>query len=188
MNFLSKKNIFISSLVLATLVGGGYFFSSVKKSSGEVGGTSLLKEIEFKNTGKRFVPNGWQEFRSEFYGFSILYKDELAIKQFEEGGGASTFTFENASSTLGFQLFVVPYGEEKISQERFLKDSPLGVRENQKDFKIDTVIGTSFYGKNETLGDTYEVWFIRNGLLYEASIPRSLEVWFLDIIETWLFL
>lgn len=188
MKFLKKKSVLVSIITLFVLIIGGYLLVSAKKGGGEVKGSGFLKELEFKQTGARFIPNGWQEFKSELYGFSILYKEDFAIKQFEEGGGASTFTFENASSTMGFQLFVVPYGEEKISQERFLKDSPLGIRENPRDLKIDTTIGTSFYGKNDTLGDTYEVWFIRNGLLYEISTPRALEVWLSSIMKTWLFL
>lgn len=188
MNFLGKKKIVLSFIALSVLAIGGYFFLNFERSDGRFTNLSLLKEIEFKNTGVRFIPNGWREFRSELYGFSILYKDELTIKQFEEGGGAATFTFENASSTLGFQLFVVPYGEEKISQERFFKDSPSGVRENSKDLKVDKIVATSFYGKDEALGDTYEVWFIKNGLLYEVSTTRALESWLSTLIKTWLFL
>jgi len=38
------------------------------------------------------------------------------------------------------------------------------------------------------MGLTYEVWFIRDGLLYEISTYKQLEPWLNDIISTWRFL
>ena len=174
------------TLLLGALVVGTYFL--ITSREGSVNGASFLKELSFKETGIRFIPKGWQEYKSELHGFSLLYKDDLVVKTFDEGGGASTITFENASSSVGFQIFVVPYGETQISQERFLKDSPLGVRENLKDLNLDSVVAQSFYSKSMKLGDTWEVWFIRNGLLYEISTLKPLENWLADIIKTWLFL
>lgn len=176
--------IILVILIVFPLAFLGYIFLKNKNDER----VEFLKEVEFKQTGVRFVPEGWKEYRNELHGFSLLYEGELVIKQFDEGGGASTITFEDSTGQMGFQIFVVPYGEEKITQERFLKDSPLGVRESPSDTNVDGVVATSFYGRNVEIGDTWEIWFVRNGLLYEASAPKNLEEWASSIIKTWRFL
>jgi len=185
---MNPRKIFKIAVLVVTLgaLGAGGYFYAQKTGSGNNEG--LLQELDFQKTGIRIIPAGWKEYRNELHGFSLLYSGNLAINQFDEGGGASTITFEDKDAGLGFQIFAVPYGEEKISQERFLKDSPLGVMESRNDLKVDGVSATSFYGKNERLGETWEVWFIRHGLLYEVSTTRNLEEWLSDIMNTWLFL
>lgn len=42
--------------------------------------------------------------------------------------------------------------------------------------------------KDAVLGDTREVWFIRNGYLYEVTTLKPLEGWLQDIVQTWKFI
>ena len=43
-----------------------------------------------------------------------------------------------------------------------------------------------FYGYNDVMGNTREVWFIRDGFLYESY--KELEPWLAEIMSTWKFL
>lgn len=45
-----------------------------------------------------------------------------------------------------------------------------------------------FFSKNIALGDTREVWFIKNGYLYEVTTLKSLDAWLTQILQTWKFL
>lgn len=128
------------------------------------------------------------EYKSERYGFSISYSKELSVKELEDGG-AVTIVFENKDKSLGFQIFAVPYIGETVSRERFLLDAPSGVMEDIKNLEVNKLAAISFYGKDESLGDTYEIWIVNKdkGMLYEITAPRALEKWLSDIIETWLF-
>ena len=47
---------------------------------------------------------------------------------------------------------------------------------------------TAFYGHNDAMGDTREVWFIRGGFLYEDATYKELEPWLSEIMSTWKFL
>ncbi len=185
MNLKGKLKIIAVVIGLSALALAAFFLLSHERSESKAG---LLQELEFKKTGVRIIPAGWKEYRNELHGFSLLHKEGLTITQYDEGGGASTITFEDKEAGAGFQIFVVPYGEEKITEERFLKDSPLGVMNSPKDLEIDSAPATSFYGQSERLGETWEIWFIHRGLLYEVSTTKSLENWLSDIIETWRFL
>ena len=137
---------------------------------------------------ERRPPDGSREYRNEHYGFSLFYPEGTAVKEFDEGGGASTIVFENAEKAQGFQIFMVPYGESQVSEERFLTDVPSGVRQNPRDFYIDGAVAASFYSKNIGLGDTWEIWFIHTGFLYEVTTLKNLDAWLGDIMKSWKFI
>src|SRR3989344_6217299 len=111
----------------------------------------------------REVPDGWREYRSSMYSFSLLYPQELAVNETPEGGGATTFTFQNVERGDGFQIFIVPYGEAHVSEARFKKDIPSGVRTDLTNITVDGAVGAAFYSKSATLGDTREGCFIYPG-------------------------
>ena len=136
----------------------------------------------------RRPPLGLREYQSERYGFSLFYPEDLAVREIDEGGGATTVIFENPQAARGFQIFIVPYEGTLVSEERFLKDAPSGVRESPVDFYLDGVLATAFYGRNNFLGETREIWFIHNGYLYEVTTFKGLGDWFAPIMQTWRFL
>lgn len=135
------------------------------------------------------VPSaGTREYKSFLFRFSLLYPDDLQVKQNANEGSKTTIVFENSKTGRGFQIFVIPYKEDKISPERFKMDVPLGVRNDPVDIIIDGTAATMFYSKNTALGDTREVWFIKNGFLYEVTTYRELDTWLSVIMKTWRFL
>lgn len=136
----------------------------------------------------REVPSGSKEFRSDRYMFSLLYPSDLEAKIIDEGSGAATITFENEKTAEGFQVFIVPFEGAQITDERFKKDIPSGVRKSMTDIKIDGATGASFYSKNDVLGETAEVWFIRAGYLYEVNTFKDRAEWLSTIMATWKFL
>lgn len=137
---------------------------------------------------KREAPEGTQEYYSEHYRFSLFYPDDLTVKTYDEGGGAATFVFQNPIRATGFQIFVTPYAEAKVSPDRFRKDVPSGVRSSERQIVVGSAVGAAFESANVALGETYEIWFIKDGYLYEATAPRSLAAWFLEIMQTWQFI
>ena len=136
----------------------------------------------------RDVPAGQKEFRSDLYDFSVLYPQDLNVKVTNEGGGASTIVFEDDKTAQGFQIFIVPFAGSQITDERFKEDEPSGVRDSLKSVTIDGATGASFFGKNDAIGDTAEVWFIRGGYLYEVTALKLDAAWLSNIMTTWKFL
>lgn len=136
----------------------------------------------------REVPPGYKEYLSAQYRFSLLYPEFLAVAEHDEGGGASTLTFENADEAKGFQIFIVPFKGDQITEERFRDDIPSGVRTELKDITIDGATGAAFYSKDAILGDTAEIWFIRDGYLYEANTFKELGPWLGEVLQTWMFI
>jgi len=139
-------------------------------------------------TSSRSVLAGQKEYFNATYRISLLYPEILTVTEFKEEGGAMTVTFENFGESKGFQIFIVPFAEAQITNERFKQDAPSGVRKNMKDVAIDGATGASFYSENDLLGETAEVWFVKNNYLYEVSTFRGLDIWLQDILKTWMFI
>ena len=186
----SKKSINpvdngINQIILTLVVAIGILFSFffVGKSSSDIKITTQIngdKTLEYKNTTRQF---------------SILYPEDLSFKEYDEGGGTYTIVFEEKTDSTsspqaadkGFQIFFTPYSEPQVSPERFLLDVPSGVRKDVLNLEVDGVLGTSFSSTNASLGETWEVWFIHEGFLYEVTTLKPLEPLLNEVIQTWKF-
>ncbi|MDB5189260.1 MAG: hypothetical protein JWL82_217 [Parcubacteria group bacterium] len=140
------------------------------------------------NETPRIVPAGMREYRNSTYRFSLLYPENLAVAVRDEGGGASTITFQNIEKAEGLQIFIVPYSGAQVSPERFRRDEPSGVRTNASNVTIDGVVAAAFTSSNALLGETREIWLIHGGYLYEVTTLKPLDTWLNGIMQTWKFL
>ena len=135
----------------------------------------------------RTAPSGYKEYRNTTYRMSLFYPDTLIVKEFNEGGGAQTITFEGKGG-IGFQIFVVPYTDAQLTPERLKKDIPSGVVKEQTPIVIDGKAASMFYSTNALLGETREVWFIQNKYLYEVTTTKDQDAWLSTIMKSWMFL
>lgn len=110
-------------------------------------------------------------YTSPKYAFSLTYPRELIVNEFDEGNDSATIVFQEPSVQRGFQIFVTPYGDTQVTEERLRKDIRSGdIRE-----PVEIVIGKESYPAftfltyNTILGESREVWFIRNGYLYQVT-------------------
>ena len=136
----------------------------------------------------RMPPAGYREYQDMQYRFSLFYPGNLSVSQYDEGGGAKTFVFQNTVEAEGFQIFIVPYFASQITEERFRQDEPSGVREDPTALLVGGVPAVAFFGKSPVLGDTREIWFIREGYPFEVTAPKVLGEWLLETMQSWEFL
>ncbi len=128
------------------------------------------------------------EYRNEQYHFSVFYSDHKTVLTYDEGGGAATIVFQNTADVHGFQVFVVPYAGTQVTPERFKKDEPSGVRTDLTTVTVDGATGAAFYSYDQSLGDTYEVWFIHGGYLYELTTLKARAANMQERLQTWKFI
>ena len=126
-------------------------------------------------------------YKSDRYQFSLYYPDDLIVTETDEGGGARTISFENEKTMHAFQVYVMPYAGKQVSTQRFKQDIPSGVMKNPIALTIDGATATMFESYDEFIGELREVWFIRNGYLYEVTTPKVLDQWLGEIMLTWRF-
>ncbi len=136
----------------------------------------------------RTVPAGEKEYDNAQYHFSLFYPSGLAVTSDDEGAGASTIIFQNAQTAQGFQIYIVPYSAEQVSEAQFERDEPSGVRQQSQNVTIDGAVGTSFYSTNIALGATAEIWFVHGDYLYEVTTFKPLASWLSNLMQSWKFI
>ena len=193
-----RSRALVFGLVVIVLAGAAMFFVSnhragdiaVQNSTNDAS-TTLAAELPVEATSsepQREVPAGFKEYVNARYHFSLLYPQDLEMSFTDEGAGAGTITFQNVAAAQGFQIFVVPYNGNRISEQRFHTDEPSGVRDNDVHIEIDGAGAEAFYSRNAALGDTAEIWYMHDGLLYEVTTLKSLDTWLSNIMGSWKFI
>lgn len=182
--------ILILGLVLLALLGAVFYFfkipASVTQDNSSVASPSASSANDTRFA--REAPAGFGEYHNIRYHFSLFYPENLSVKEFSGSGSTITVTFQNPADAKGFQIYSFPYNKPQISQERFKKDIPSGVQTELKSITLAGATGAAFYSKDAELGDTYEVWLIKGGILYEVTTLKSLDTWLQNILQTWEFI
>jgi hypothetical protein len=134
------------------------------------------------------IAEGLRSYENAQFRFNLLFPQELQLRQYEEKGGAVSVTFDDPNTGHGFQIFVTPYAGTQITEDRFKLDQPSGIMDQPTDVMIDGVRATMFFSKNPIMGDVREVWFIKNGFLYEVVTYKELDEWLGNIMQSWKFI
>lgn len=181
---LRQKVFVLISLLIVT----AFLFLHKGNQPKQSSDTQLVTSATEQSLITRVAPAGMREYRSTAYHFSLFYPQELTVGERPEGGGAATITFQNVEKGEGFQIFITPYNESQVSEERFRQDVPSGVRESLTNVVVDGATGAAFYSTSIALGATREVWFVHDGFLYEVTTLKPLDTWLGKIIQTWEFI
>jgi len=169
---INRRNFIKASLFLA----GGFVLGKV---------SGLLSLASAISAPSRTSSVRVKEYKNTRYGFSLVHPSDLAVSTFDEGGGATTITFQNIEKAEGFQIFSVPYGgTQAMSEERFRQDVPSGVCKSLTHVAVNGATGTAFYSTHTALGTTREVWIMHNGFLHEVTTLKPLDGWLDFIIPT----
>lgn len=129
------------------------------------------------------------KYINDKFNFSLEYPEELTVSEYAEVGGAQTITFQKGDELYGFQIFITPYDKKEITKERILLDIPSGRVENPLEVVIgDNIQALAFLSSNSAMGDTREVWFIKNGHLFEITTYISQDAWLAEILKSLKFL
>ena len=161
-------------------------FASATSTQFSIG--NAISNAVVSSSVPRQAPTGSKEYRSSQYGFSLFYPDSLTATEYDEGAGAKTITFQNPSQGLGFQIFVVPYTSSQVTTARFEQDEPSGIHTNIKNGLVAGATAAAFDGRDAVLGDTYEVWILHGGYLYEITTLKPLDTWLQQIVPSWQFI
>ncbi len=132
-------------------------------------------------------PTHTERYHNDKYGFEYWHSPQAKVTEYDEGSGATTIVHENFERVRGMQIFILPYAEATISEERFRADVPSGVRENVENTTLDGIPAVTFNSFDPALGETREIWVIHNGFLYEITTMRGVGNWFTPIIQSWNF-
>ncbi len=195
-----RRNLwYLIAFVVVLAAGGSVLFfytpknsalmSNVETSAGATDTSAIVPPPLATSTPvTQEISQGERLYQNGTFHFSLIYPDNLHATEYKEVNGALTASFQDPSTNQGFEVYVTPYSGKQIDKSRFLLDEPSGTFKEPTNVVIDGVQATMFYGFNPIMGDTREVWFIRNGFLYEVATYKSLDTWLGQIMQTWKFI
>ena len=191
----TSLTIFVVILLMAGTMLAGYFLLKLNQS-----GDTVFEGAEQKT----FWPFGrhqpsvviddkhWQ-FLHPRYGFSVVVPKDLEALRVDEGEGTETIVFtpmaEDAEAVM--QIFVTPYLPHEITKERLAKDVPGGEIKEVTEVMIGVgsdVRAVRFSSQHPGLGEAREVWFLRNGYLFEVTTRMANDAWLASVLKTWQFI
>lgn len=160
-----KLKTIIIGIVVVAVIGGIVFLAKGKRSEPSESSATATPE----NTAD----------------FSMRYPDNYKVYHSSASSDEQITTIENADGR-GFQISVTPFDEPgPITAERIRQDEPDAVINNPGAAKLDGELSFVFYGKDPDLGDTFEVWTVHGGKLYQIMGIKADEQLISDAINTW---
>ena len=185
----------ITLCFFTAIVGGFFVLKSVTSGAPQdfALGTTYFSACHEQCGGIATDPSrvleDFKEYHNKQFGFSVSYPQDLPPKEYTTPDpNELTVAFQAEQGGEGFQIYIAPVDGNKITQERFLRDEASGVRKDPHDTAVDGVEALAFHGFDAAIGQTSEVWFIKDGFLYEVSSYKELEPWFTEILKTWRFI
>lgn len=186
-----SNTYFIKGSIIGLAVGlffGWLIFSSngENKSLKNLSSFSESSATVLDSRGENIeVDENHKKYSNSTFGFSLVYPKELSVTEYDEPGGAKTIVFQKGEEMYGFQIFVTPYEKKEITKERIKSDIPSGIIKDP----IEVVIGEginalAFLSSNTAMGETREVWFIKDGNLFEVTTYKAQDSWLADILKT----
>lgn len=163
----------VLGLIILVLVGASSFF--------------FFKDHELKELSQETKNIEDEKYYNERYGFSMELPDGVRVHEIKEGRDSVTVRIEDELGGRGFQVFVLPYAKEEISEEQFLRDIPSGVRKQEEMLELGGVPAVAFISEDFRLGEVREVWMLHGGYLYEITAPLASDAWVESILQTFLF-
>ncbi len=179
-------------MILIGVVLSAYFFFSSDADDwfGEKFGPETQSPTKYRQVV--VVDEQHQQFIHPGYGFSLVVPKDLEAFRVDEGQGTETIVFtpasENADAVM--QIFVTPYLPREITKERLAKDVPGGVIKDVTEVLIGVgsdIRAVRFSSEHPGLGEAREVWFLRNGYLFEVTTRMANDAWLATVLKTWQF-
>ena len=143
------------------------------------------------------IPAGNHVYRDSVRKFSFAYPEDTTATHFKEGDEGETILVREkdgnnnspANKKKEFQIFISAFDESSpLTKQRILKDVPDLKIENPQDLILNgNTPALMFFSDNPSIGSTREVWFVRNGELYQIATHAELDAWFAGIMSTWKF-
>jgi hypothetical protein len=196
---MSKKTIIIIAVVVVLLSGAIIFLSLSNKKSPQ-GEEIKFNENQSAAPEQTYTVTASKEdeknnvYTDSQYGFYFQYPKDFTVTKFKEGEDGDTILIQqkapsSSSGQAGFQVFIAPFDEPgPLTKERITQDLPeMKITNAENRVLKNGVPALIFFSEETSLGKTREIWFIKNGYLYQISTTAALDSLVAQIIGTWMF-
>ncbi len=191
---MTKSFKIVLVVVVVAVLGVGGFITYRKvgnKNTTSGGAVSASAEVnpQALKQAESAMANPDDQQQTQVYaspdGYSFIYPKDFKVGQFEEGEGNMTL-IQQTQGNLGMQIYVQDFDEAgPLTVQRIKQDLPDQDIEQAQNASLDKEPAIVFFSKNESLGQTYEVWLVHNKKLFQISGYAQEKDLINKILNTW---
>ena len=198
----TSRNFAISLAAIALLGGAAYvlWFHSVKtaphkdvtltfaqevaqaEQSNAAGLSSTTAAVAQQTAAQSFA----QTYADPTYGFSFGYPSSLKVGAADSGNG-TTILVQNASSHVGFQVYITPWQGGAVTASAVQQSLPQIAMHDTQNLAVGGVAALAFAAADPNFGDSVQVWFTYKGNLYQISTYAAQLPLLQKVLTTWAF-
>lgn len=174
----NKRVIFtvLLAVVIIFILAYVYFFdkgyfakSTTSKNTDQTAGVLKANEVKEVKTDTKAI------LKHEKPNFTLEYPADFVVSKTAIDGG-ETVVFKKPAPKSGFQIFISPYAEKaglnSVIQAAF-PDLPI---EGMQEVVIgDNIHALIFWSSDPSIGKTRELWFVRDGYLFQVTAYPELD-------------
>ena len=193
---MSKKSTIIIIVVAAILVTVAIIFLKVNKKSPSNKEESINEYPSVSDSIQNtytLTPSEEDEKNNVYtdsqYKFSFQYPKDFTATKFREGEGSDTILIQQKGGKGGFQIFISPFDEPgPLTKERISQDLPdMKIESAENRVLKNGIPALLFFSSEASLGETREIWFVKNGYLYQITATKEIDSLVAEIVGTWKF-
>lgn len=191
---MQQKKITSSAIIAAVLIAGIVFLvwknTVVTPENDAQGITFTLDQQNVASSTPRLTDVAdTKTYTNPTNHFSFNYPKDFTIADVPDDVGES-IVVQNVTAHVGFQVYVRAFDEplSAITPNRIEADIPnLKISNPQSVTVGQGVEGLAFISTDVSKVSQREVWFVRDGFLYQISSPIANEALLHDVLLTWKF-
>ena len=117
------------------------------------------------------------EYQNQQFNFSLQYPAGMTVSEDSGDEGLETILFVDATSGKQFEIEAFPYSKVNLAGNTPAPDTSATASDQ----------GDTLADVNVLVADTVQVWFTKNGVMYEVIARKDDEPWLLSLLQTWRF-
>ena len=179
MKFLKNPGVIL--LLVVVIVAGAIwlYFGAFSKSSPFSGSRQARKHEGGKVAGIT------ETYKAPDENFTVPKLPELNFTYTDLDNGVKRILAEGKNEHEGFEITIFPFDETgPLTPDRIKQDVPDIEISNSEDTTIaDNIPALAFNSSDEGIGQTFEVWFVKDGQLFQVVTWPSYRETLLEILD-----
>lgn len=135
--------------------------------------------------------NDFDSYTDSMYGFSVDIPKDFIVSSLPEGDGEAIIA-EHPTLNLGLEVFITPSEDELLTADVIQQTNPsISIKDPVETELEDGTPALRFASEDPALGDTRQVWFTRDGNLFQVIFYSDniewLDAWARELPHDWTF-
>lgn len=181
---MSKQSISILIVTITLLLVSFGYVKFFRKTASNIN-VPVVTDLEKQSDAGSEASIARGIYTNKTYNFSLHLPDGANANQFREGEGEVVLIQSNANAQFSMQIYITAFDENtSLTTARIRADIPDIKMDEPIEIKTDSIPTVAFFSND---GDTKyrEIWFVRNGFLFQVLALASTDTMTAKVMESW---